>query len=591
MSVPRLFPSAFVPAQATKPFGRRSPITIAEANNADRSEIYALRHQVYALELGQHAANITEQLTDALDAHNIYLKACVDGSIAGFVSITPPGNHYSVDKYFQRDVFPFVFHNQVYEVRLLTVPPAYRNLAIAPLLMYAALRWIEARGGSRIVAIGRREIIGLYKKAGLRPLGHSTKSGAVTYDLLTSTVAELRQFANRRQLALRWLGRRTDWRLDVPFLPGEPCRHGGAFFEALGEEFDHIERQQHVISADVLDAWFPPSPHVISALQEHLPWLLRTSPPTGCVGMVRAIARARNVPAECIVPGAGSSELIFLALREWLNRNSRVLLLDPCYGEYGYVTERLIRSRVDRIPLKRENAYQLDPGVLESRVANHNYDLVVLVNPNSPTGQHIRRDIMEIILNRVPANTRAWIDETYVDYAGPDQSFETFAVSSQNVVICKSMSKVFALSGARAAYLCAPPAIAARLREITPPWAVSLPAQMAAVKALGDPEYYQARYRETHGLREILACSLRSLGLDVTPSATNFLLCHVPEDYPDAATIAEHCRERGLYVRNAGEISRLLGSRALRIAVKDDETNRRIVEILRWALQPQMTTR
>src|SRR5262249_30515207 len=177
----------------------------------------------------------------------------------------------------------------VYEVRLLTVLPAYRNLAIAALLMYAALRWIEARGGSRIVAIGRREILGLYKKAGLRPLGPSTKSGAVTYDLLTSTVAELRQLANRRQVALRWLGRRTDWRLAGPFLPSESSRHGGSFFEAIGEEFDHLERNRDIISADVLDAWFPPSPHVISALQEHLPWLLRTSPPTGCAGMVRAI--------------------------------------------------------------------------------------------------------------------------------------------------------------------------------------------------------------------------------------------------------------------------------------------------------------
>src|SRR5262249_38654334 len=237
-------------------------------------------------------------------------------------------------------------------------------------------------------------------------------------------------------------------------------------------------------------------------------------------------------------------------------------------------------------PLQRENAYQLDPGVLESRVASNHYDLFVLANPNSPTGQHIRREVMEVILRGVPANTRVWIYETYVNYAGSDQSLETFAASSQNVVICKSMSKVYALSGARAAYLCAPTAIAARVRKITPPWAVSLPAQIATVKALGDPEYYQARYRETHDLRETLACSLRSLGFEATRSAANFLLCHIPEDYPDAATISECCRERGLYLRNAGEISRLLGSRTLRMAVKDDETNRRMVGILRWALQP-----
>jgi GNAT superfamily N-acetyltransferase len=110
-----------------------------------------------------------------------------------------------VDKYFGRDVFPFYFNDGVYEVRLLTVVPERRRLAIATLLMYGALRWIEAEGGTRIVAIGRREVLRLYLKAGLKPLGRSTQSGAVTYELLSSTVADLRESANRRLVTLRHL--------------------------------------------------------------------------------------------------------------------------------------------------------------------------------------------------------------------------------------------------------------------------------------------------------------------------------------------------------------------------------------------------
>src|SRR5262245_47690410 len=112
--------------------------------------------------------------------------------------------------------------------------------------------------------------------------------------------------------------------------PGTPtCYHGGAFFSAIGPEFNHLERRHSIIAADVLDAWFPPSPKVIAALTEDLPWLLRTSPPTHGEGMARAIARARGVEPENILPGAGSSDLIFLAFRQWLNRSSRVLILDP----------------------------------------------------------------------------------------------------------------------------------------------------------------------------------------------------------------------------------------------------------------------
>jgi|ERR1022692_3856884 histidinol-phosphate/aromatic aminotransferase/cobyric acid decarboxylase-like protein len=197
---------------------------------------------------------------------------------------------------------------------------------------------------------------------------------------------------------------------------------------------------------------------------------------------------------------------------------------------------------------------------------------------------------MEDFLALVPARTRVWIDETYVDYAGPSESLEAVVASSRNAVVCKSMSKVYALSGARAAYLCAPPAIAAALLEITPPWAVSLPAQVAAVKALEDPEYYAARYRETHLLREALAASLRVAGFDVVPSVGNFLLCQLPAESAPAATVSRRCRMRGLYVRDAGEISPRLGARALRIAVKDEQTNQRIVEILKWAMLPVVQT-
>ncbi len=93
--------------------------------------------------------------------------------------------------------------------------------------------------------------------------------------------------------------------------------------------------------SDALDAWFAPSPRAIAALREHLPWLMRTSPPQESGGLVRAIAGARGVPPDSIAVGAGSSSLIYWALRHWLSTNSRVLLPDPTYGEYAHVFERV----------------------------------------------------------------------------------------------------------------------------------------------------------------------------------------------------------------------------------------------------------
>jgi histidinol-phosphate/aromatic aminotransferase/cobyric acid decarboxylase-like protein len=130
--------------------------------------------------------------------------------------------------------------------------------------------------------------------------------------------------------------------------------------------------------------------------------------------------------------------------------------------------------------LFRENQYAVDLAQLEAALTK-DYDLVVLVNPNSPTGHHIPGKELETVIRRATAHTRIWVDETYVEYAGPDHSLEEFACQSENVVVCKSMSKVYALSGARVAYLSAGQHQLEELRAITPPWVVSLPSQVAAV--------------------------------------------------------------------------------------------------------------
>jgi len=552
--------------------------------DADRQTIYAMRHAVYASELGQHAENERRQLSDPLDEFNVYVVATQGGRIAGFVSITPPGyGQYSIDKYLSRDELPFLCDGGLFEVRILTVAEPFRGTPAGALLMYAALRWIESRGGQRIVAIGRREVLSVYRKAGLQPLGRQIESGEVTFELMTATIAQIREQADRSCRLLSRLQRASDWQLDVPFWPAESCYHGGRFFEAVGVQFDSLDRRHDIVNADVLDAWFPPAPEVLDALRGHLDWIVRTSPPTHCEGMVAAIAEARGVPGQCIAPGAGSSELIFAAFRNWLSGDSRVLILDPTYGEYPFVLERIVGCRVERLPLCREQNYDLDLDALTSKLRD-GYDLVVLVNPNSPTGRHVRAAPLKVALHRAPRRTLIWIDETYIDFVSPDESLERFAAASDNVVVCKSMSKAYALSGVRAAYLCGPRQIIRSLRFLLPPWAVSLPGQLAAVKALGNPDYYLRRWAETAQLREDLSRKLPGLGLEVIEGTANFLLCHLPPDGPDAACVVDGCRARGVFLRDFSGLSTQLGRHALRVAVKDPRDNGQIVKTLLLAI-------
>ena len=168
-------------------------LTLAIADRDDREAIYALRHQVYAQELGQHAENGACRLTDNLDAVNVYLVAKRGGRIEGFVAITPPNAlGYSVDKYFTRAQLPFAFDGSLYEIRLLTVVGSHRRTSVAALLMYGALRYVESAGGRTVVAIGRIEVLNMYARAGLQTLGLRARSGQVTYELMSAEVSALR---------------------------------------------------------------------------------------------------------------------------------------------------------------------------------------------------------------------------------------------------------------------------------------------------------------------------------------------------------------------------------------------------------------
>ncbi|KUO11636.1 pyridoxal phosphate-dependent aminotransferase [Streptomyces sp. DSM 15324] len=568
----------------------RDPLQLRSATEEDRDWIHELRHRVYAQELGQHAPDPAGRLRDGLDGDNVYLVAARGAHRIGFVSLTPPWlGRYGLDKYLTREELPLLDEDP-FEVRILTVEPRWRATAAAPLLMYAALRWTASRGGRRLVAMGRTDLLDLYRSVGLAPVGRTVHSGAQSFEVLTAGVTELtRLVTDRYGSALERLRTTVDWRLDAPFDPRpDGCEHGGASFTALGTDFRALHRRHDIVMADVLDAWFPPAPGVRAVLAEDPDWIARTSPPTGAEGLLAEIATARALPADTLAVGAGSSDLIFRAFGHWLTPQSRVLLTDPCYGEYAHVTERVIGCRVDRLPLRREDGWRVDPDRLSAAVASGRYDLVVLVNPNNPTGRHAPAAALRPVLSAAPARTRWWIDEAYLGYVDPAESLAGLAATDPRVVVCTSLSKMYALSGLRAAYLVAEPVTAAELRRRTPPWPVGLPAQLAAVAALRDPAYYADRRERTHVLRRRLAADLAGTDGDLTveEAVANFLTVTLPPDGPSAARLVAECRRHDVFLRDLSPLSPRYEGRTVRIAVRDTDENARIVAAVRAALRP-----
>ena len=554
-------------------------ISIADAESIHA--VYHMRHDVYASELGQYEERMDALLPDASDINSIYITASVNGELAGFVGVTPPNSpRYSLEKYLSRNEIPIVFDDRLYEIRTLTVKGPFRGTFVAGSLMYAAFRWVEAHGGTQIISAGRREVLDMYQRLGLKRVGLSFKSGAVNYDLMNANITEIADRLKRFGSLLHQMERQIDWRLGVAFKRLSGCYHGGAFFNAIGNKFDDLSRKGEIISADVLDAWYPPAPAARQALSEQLSWIMRTSPPTQADGLQELIAEARAVAPECILTGGGSSDLIFLAFRHWLTPSSRVLVLDPTYGEYAHVLKNIVKCSVERFMLNRREGYRLNLNLLAEKLSE-GFDLFVWVNPNNPTGLHVAGDDAKALLSLSSACRRVWLDETYVEYAGPDQSLESFAVQSDSIVVCKSLSKIYALSGLRVGYVCASPHQIEELRLLTPPWSVSLPAQIAAAYALQSQEYYAERIEETRLLREELAKGLRSIGItEIIPGVANFLMFHLPPWSCSVECVVKGCRRQGLYLRDLSGIGSALGPHAMRMAVKDADTNQRMLKIL-----------
>ena len=192
---------------------------IGVAKHSDRPSIYRLRYQLYSTELRQHQPNDQHILTDALDAFNTYITAHLDERLIGFVSITPPGfGQYSIDKYCTREELPFPVHDSLYEMRILAVEKEYRHSAVAMLLMYGAFRWIEAHGGSEIMAMGRVEVLDLYLKLGFQTVGTRINSGEVSFEVILADVENLHKHVESRfdDLFSR-LEMRCEWNVGVPY--------------------------------------------------------------------------------------------------------------------------------------------------------------------------------------------------------------------------------------------------------------------------------------------------------------------------------------------------------------------------------------
>jgi histidinol-phosphate/aromatic aminotransferase/cobyric acid decarboxylase-like protein len=248
-----------------------------------------------------------------------------------------------------------------------------------------------------------------------------------------------------------------------------------------------------------------------------------------------------------------------------LKEDESVLILDPSYGEYAHIFKHITKSRIVRHQLKKEDDFNINYTELAQQIKSESPNLVVLVNPNSPTGKYWGKQHILTLVKRFP-KVLFLIDETYIEYIDKNLSLEKEAVKIQNLAIIKSMSKVYALSGARVGYMVAHIKIIDKVTSFIPPWSVSLVAQIAGVEAIKDPVYYSKKYEETHVLRKSMIAELNKIH-------------SIRADH-----IIQKLRKQNIFLRDCTSMSLQFKNNFIRVAVKNKTTNKIIIDALRRLL-------
>jgi len=361
---------------------------------------------------------------------------------------------------------------------------------------------------------------------------------------------------------------------------GQRAAHGGRVWDYSGNPTAIL---QEYIVADVNDPWYSPSPQVIDALHALVPFVNNT-PSCWADRLVDRIAAHYRVNPNSLILDAGASPLIERVIVAASVAGRDVVVLDPTYSEYERITEAQA-GKIRRFELQPTRGFSIDPRVL-ARTCQNGPALVVLANPNNPTGTCLERSEVLDVLRAIDTQTVVVVDEVYGDYK-PRLSLCRDTDAFPHLVVIRSFSKAFALAGLRVGFAVCGSRVRAALGAIPPaPWSVGLLAQEAAIDALDDTAYAERMIQETIALRNALIAEINTIpGLHALESSTNFFLVEITTADWDSSTLCAALEARKVLVRDCASLGDLMGKRFIRIATRSAGENGRIVAALREVVQ------
>jgi histidinol-phosphate aminotransferase len=298
--------------------------------------------------------------------------------------------------------------------------------------------------------------------------------------------------------------------------------------------------------------------------------------PDGSASDLReAIGKAFGLDPDRIVCGAGSDDLLNLLARAYLTDGDEAI-----HTTYGFLVYPIATLGAGAKPVvAAEKNYTADVDAILKAVTGKT-KIVFLANPNNPTGTYIPFDEVKRLHRGLPSHVLLVLDAAYAEYVRRNdyEAGIELVATSENVVMCRTFSKIHGLAALRLGWMYGPAHIVDAVNRIRGPFNVTAPAIAAGIAAVADTAHQE--FSREHNSRWLawLTEEIGKLGLAVTPSVANFVLIHFPTTAGKTATEADaFLTARGLILRQVGAYGL---PNALRMSVGTDEANRLVVKAL-----------
>ncbi len=240
--------------------------------------------------------------------------------------------------------------------------------------------------------------------------------------------------------------------------------------------------------------------------------------------MTEAIAKHYGISTDNVIVGAGSSPLIEIIGQVFINPGDEVIMC-PTYAAFNDMVE-VRRGKIVMVPLRDDMKFDLD-GI--AAAVTDRTKMVVICNPNNPTGGYVGYEEIKAFLNKLPKNIVVFFDEAYMEFATADDCRSAmpliFEMPDRPILVMRTFSKYYAMAGVRAGYIIAGEELMPYISRIPGSW-VSTCAQAAAAAAMGEEAaayYADCKEKIIAGIA-YLSKELAGMGCVVYPTQSNFIM-------------------------------------------------------------------